>query len=385
MARNLTDKTIAALKPKEKQYTYADPQLPGHYIRVTPTGTKSFVAVARDPSGKQIWTTIGGTSIFDIATAREKARAIIAAVKLGQDKDGPQTFAQVSKQWLERYVSAKGLRSGDEIKRLLNKHLLPAWGGREFESIKRGDISKLLDKVEDQSGARSSDYVLSIISGIANWYAKRHDDYTSPIIRGMKRHSTKDNARTRILSDDEIRTVWTVAGKANGYGDMVKLLLLTAQRRDKVASMKWEDISPDGVWSVPNGNKQKGTGGDLPLPRMALDIIKVRPRLAANPYVFAGRGSGHTTNFKHARFLDQLPDMQPFVLHDLRRSARSLMSRAGVRPDVAERVLGHVIAGVAGTFDRHAYVIEKGHALKALAGLIETIINPSENKVALLA
>ena len=306
MARNLTDKTIAALKPKAKQYTYADPQLPGHYIRVTPTGTKSFVAVARDPSGKQIWTTIGGTSIFDIATAREKARSVIAAVKLGQDKDGPQTFGQVSKLWLERYVAAKGLRSGDEIKRLLNKHLLPAWGGREFESIKRGDITKLLDKVEDQSGARSSDYVLSIISGIANWYAKRHDDYTSPIIKGMKRHSTKDNARTRILSDDEIRMVWNAAGEANGYGDMVKLLLLTAQRRDKVASMRWEDIK-DGVWSVPNGNKQKGTGGDLPLPQIAFDIINARPRLASNPYVFAGRGEGHTTNFKHARFLTRFP------------------------------------------------------------------------------
>src|SRR4029077_3781517 len=264
----------------------------GHYVRVSPSGTKSFVAVARDPSGKQIWTTIGNTAIFDIAAARERARAIIAAVKLGQDKDGPQTFAQVSKLWLERYVSAKGLRSAYDIERLLNKHLLPEWGGREFESIRRGDITKLLDKVEDESGARSSDYVLSVISGIANWYAKRHDDYLSPVIKGMKRHSTKDHARTRNLSDDEIRKVWRVAGKANGYRDMVKLLLLTAQRRDKVASMKWEDISPDGVWSVPNGNKQKGTGGDLPLPHMAVDIINARPRLASNPYVFAGRGGG---------------------------------------------------------------------------------------------
>jgi integrase len=380
MARNLTDKAVAALKPKAKQYTYADPQLPGHYVRVSPSGTRSFVAVARDPSGKQIWTTIGNTTIFDIAAARERARAIIAAVKLGQDKDGPQTFAQVSKLWLERHVSAKGLRSSDDIKRLLNKHLLPAWGGREFESIKRGDITKLLDKVEDQSGARSSDYVLSIISGIASWYAKRHDDYVSPVIKGMKRHSTKDHARTRTLSDDEIRMVWKVAGETNGYGAMVKLLLLTAQRRDKVASMKWEDIK-DGVWSVPNGNKQKGTGGDLPFPQTALDIINARPRIASNPYVFAGRGGGHTTNFKHSRFLAQLPDVKPFVLHDLRRSARSLMSRGGVRPDIAERVLGHAMKGVEGTYDRHQYRDEKGHALSALAGLIESIIDPADNVV----
>jgi integrase len=380
MARNLTNKAIAALKPRAKQYTHADPQLPGHYIRVSPSGNKSFVAVARDPCGKQIWKTIGNTTLLDVETAREKARAIMLAVKGGKSADGPETFQAVASEWLKRHVEAKGLRSDYDIRRFLKKHLMPAWGSREFESIRRSDITALLDQVEDESGARSADYVLSIFSGIANWHAARHDDYASPIIRGMRRHSTKDNARRRILTDEEIRTLWNDTN-GNGYADMVKLLLLTGQRRDKVASMKWEDISDNGVWSVPNGKRQKGVGGDLPLPDLALEIIKSRPRFASNVYVFAGRGENHTTNFRHDRYLAKFPDMQPWVLHDLRRTARSLMSRAGVRPDVAERVLGHAIKGVEGTYDRHSYREEKAHALRALAGLIETIVNPPASNV----
>ena len=73
--------------------------------------------------------------------------------------------------------------------------------------------------------------------------------------------------------------------------------------------------------------------------------------------------------------------MKPWVLHDLRRTARSLMSRAGIRPDISERVLGHVIKGVEGIYDRHAYTEEKAHALRALASLIENITNPPANKV----
>ena len=277
---------------------------------------------------------------------------------------------------MQRHVEAKGLRSDYEINRLLNKHLLPAWGGREFELIKRGDIAKLLDKVEDESGARTADYTLSIISGIANWYAKRHDDYVSPVIRGMKRHSSKDNARTRILYDDEIRIVWNAADN-----DVVKLLLLTAQRLEKVQTMQWDDVSIDGVWNVPNGSRQKGTGGELPLSDMAIEIIRSRPRLASNPYVFAGRGGSYA---KPKQFIAKLPDMPQWQLHDLRRTARSLMSRAGVSPHIAERVLGHVIPGVEGIYDRHAYREEKAHALNALASLIEFILNPAADNVVAL-
>src|SRR5262249_40216633 len=155
--------------------------------------------------------------------------------------------------------------------------------------------------------------------------------------------------------DDEIRKVWNAAEGA--FGDLVKLALLTGQRRDKVASMRWEDVSVDGMWSVRNGIKrEKGTGGDLILPPMAIDIIRSRPRLASNPHVFAVRGTSYLTAYsKQKTMLDKAAGVTDWTLHDLRRTARSLMSRAGVRPDISERVVGHAIKGVEGIYDRHAY------------------------------
>ena len=175
----------------------------------------------------------------------------------------------------------------------------------------------------------------------------------------MRRASPNDRARERILTDDEIRTLWKATGN---IGDLTKLLLLTAQRREKVAAMKWDDIS-NGTWSVPNGNRQKGTGGDLMLPGMALDIIRARPRFASNPYVFAARGDSYWQRFSGV--LDEICIADHWTLHDLRRTARSLMSRAGVRPDIAERVLGHVQQGVEGIYDRHTLYRGEGTMLLA--------------------
>jgi Arm DNA-binding domain len=112
MARKtLTDKGVGALKSRTKLYAHPDPQLPGHYIRVSPTGSKSFVAVARDPRGKQIWTTIGSASLISVEDSREKAREVIKRIKAGEDRVGPQSFQTVAEEWLRRHVEAKGLRS----------------------------------------------------------------------------------------------------------------------------------------------------------------------------------------------------------------------------------------------------------------------------------
>jgi integrase len=386
MARNLTDKGVAAIKPRAKTYTHPDPQLPGHYVRVTPTGSKSFVAVSRDPRGKQLWTTLGSAALLKIEEAREQARAVIKRVKAGQDRAGPKSFESVAHEWLHRHVDAKGLRDAYEIRRVLTKHVLPAWGGREFESIRRGDVATLLDQVEDESGARTADKVLELMSGVSRWYEKRNENYVSPITRGMKRYGTKDHARSRILTDDEIRKLWAACDTANGYGALVKLLILTGQRREKVAGMRWQDIGPDGTWTIPTVAREKNNARELLLPKLALDIINSRPRFASNPYVIAGRDSGPIRSFHGPRdALKTKLGFDDWRLHDLRRTARSLMSRVGVRPDIAERVLGHAIKGVEGTYDRHDYNVQKAHALNALAGLIETIINPSENEVALRA
>jgi integrase len=368
---------VARLGARAERYNYADPQLPGHYVRVFPTGAKSFAVTTRDPRGKQVWHTIGGTTLHSIADAREFAREAIKAIKAGADRAGPQSFQSVAENWLKRHVDAKGLRTQRDIRRNLGKHILPAWGGREFNSITRGDVAKLLDGIEDKSGPVAADKVLALITKLCRWYATRHSNYVTPIVPGMRRSDPKARARVRILSDDEIRALWEVNG---AFGAYVKLLLLTAQRREKVAAMRWQDVSVDGVWSVPNGEREKGTGGDLQLPEPALDIIRARPRFASNPYVFAGRGDSHFSGYSKAKAaLDASVPLPQWGLHDLRRTARSLMSRAGVRPDIAERVLGHAIGGVEGVYDRHSYREEKAEALKRLAALLGTIINPPDN------
>ena len=216
-----------------------------------------------------------------------------------------------------------------------------------------------------------------------NWHESRSDEYTSPIARGMRRTDPKARKRSRILDDDEIRTVWAVAEGNGSFGAIIRLALLTAQRREKLAALKWADVSVDGVWNIATEAREKGNGGALVLPEAALAIIQGQKRIGDNPYVFAGRGHGHFVGFSPCKraFDEKVGNLPRWTLHDLRRTARSLMARAGVRPDVGERVLGHVLTGVEGIYDRHSYRDEKADALRRLAGLIEMILNPPAENV----
>jgi integrase len=385
MRKTLTDKGVAALKPRTERYAFPDPELRGHYVRVQPSGAKAFVTVARSPQGKQVWTHIAASDVMGIDDARKKARKAIERVRDGLPAfDEPpikHSFESIAEQWLSRHVRVNGLRSEKEITRLLRVHVFPAWKGREFLGIRRSDVAALLDRVQDDHGARQADYVLNVVRSIMNWYATRHDDYTPPIVRGMKRQSAKAQARARILSDNEIRLIWKQA-EANGtFGAIIRMCLLSAQRSRKVSTMKWSDVSLDGEWTIPKEAREKDSAGSLVLPENALKIIVKQPRLGDNPYVFAGRGNGPYRGFSQAKYAfdAKLPDVAPWVIHDCRRTARSLMSRAGVSSEHAERVMGHVVAGVEGVYDRHRYDDEKAAALAKLATLIDSIVDPRNN------
>ena len=280
----MSDKGVAALRPRAARYAISDPELNGLWVRVQPSGGKSYATVARSPDGKQIWTTIGSTDAMLIEKAREAAREILQRVRAGLPAVEPkaETFGAVVATWRKRHVEANGLRSAREINRLLDTHMLPAWRDRPIASIRRGDVTTLLDHVEDHHGARAADYILNITRSIMNWRASRSDDYNPPVFsRGMKRQ--KVAARSRVLNDDEIRAVWQAAESQPGaFAAIVRLCLLTAQRSRKVAAMKWEDIEA-GVWSVPKEAREKDTGGALALPSAALAIIDAQPRFASSP------------------------------------------------------------------------------------------------------
>lgn len=383
--RSLTDRMLAAKKRKAKRYTEADPEMRGHYIRVPPDGPIVFYAVVRDPYGKQTWAPLGTTAEMKIAEARDRARGALKRIKEGKPaieppKVQPDTVAAVTANWFKRHVEKNGLRTAAEIRRMLDVHVLPRWRDRIFVELKRRDIAALLDAIEDDRGAPVADAVLTVLRSIATWQAARDDNYTPPFVRGMRRISKAAQRRSRILTDDEIRKVWKAAGDAGQFGAGVRFLLLTGQRRDKAITLRWEDIDDNDTWKIRTEAREKSNAGSLQLPQAARDIVAAQPRFAGEPIIF-GRS---LRSFRWKRNFDKQCGVTDWVIHDLRRTARSLLSRAGVSTEVAERVLGHAVTGVRGTYDRHDYEKEKADALRKLAALIERIVDPpAENVLAL--
>lgn len=383
----LTDKQVAAIKRKPKRYIKADPEQRGLYLRVPAEGPIVFAAVARDPYGKQIWATLGTTADLKIDEARERAREAIRRIKDGLEaieapKPKPESVAEVAENWLRRHVEKNKHRTAPEMRRQVEKYILPYWRDRIFVEIRRGDVTALLDMIEDKHGPAMADAILTTLSSIAGWVQKRNDDYVPPFVRGMRRVPTHIHNRSRMLSDDELKRVWDATGEMGQFGAFVRLLLLTAQRRDKVANVRWDDIDTKGVWTIHTEEREKGNPGTLQLPKQALDIIEAQPRFVGNPYVFAGK-DGHALrrNSNSKIKIDEKCGVKDWRLHDLRRTARSLMARAGVSSEHAERVLGHAIDGVEGTYNRHAYHAEKADALRKLATLVERIVDPPTENV----
>lgn len=390
----LTDSMVSALPRRPTPYFFPDPELPKHGVRVRPSGPGTYTVITRDPYKKQRWIRIGNTAELTITAARAKARSVIERVEQGlgpfePPPVKPDSVANVTSNWLGRHVDKQGLRTAREQHRIVKKYILPHWAKRDFVLIRRRDVTQLLDHIEDNHGARTSDTVATLLGGVARWYVDQGyapDDYVTPFSRIKARGKRK---RSRTLDDDEIRKVWIAAGDAGAFGALVKLLLLTAQRREKVLTMRWSDISADGIWTIPTEEREKGNAGRLRLPKVALNIIAAQTRLVGNDFVFGGSGTnGRNTTFnsREKRALGALSGITGWVLHDLRRSARSLLSRkqVGVPPHVAERVLGHAQRPIEGTYDQHDYFEEKAEALQRLAAEIERIVSgpPPSNVVA---
>ena len=389
-AKSLTDRVVRNLKPPnpekgERQTVYIDTMQRGLALVLVASygGSKTF-RVMTYRNGKPHTVKLGTYPQLTVKAAREKARAYFENPEKFNAQAEVGSFKDVAENWFKRHVEAHRLRSQEEIRRQLEKYVYPRWKDRKFLEIRRHDVNDLLDEIADHNGRNhnhQADAVLATIRQIMGWHQSRDENYTSPIVKGMRR--SQSVARDRILYDDEIRRLWLACGEVNGtYGALVKIGLLTAQRRDKIASMRWDDLK-DGDWTIRPDHREKGTAKKLKLPSMALEVLEQLPRIAGNPHVFPGRGIAAFNSFSQRKdeLDEKLGKIEPWVFHDLRRTARSLLSRAGVRPDIAERVLGHAIPGVAGIYDRHSYDPEKADALNRLAALVQTIINPPPENV----
>ena len=269
--------------------------------------------------------------------------------------------------------------------------------------MRRSHVAEMLDWIEDEAGPVMADRTRAYLRKALSWYAERDDRFnlTAIFVRVKPRANPKERARARVLSDGEIRIIWSLLGKAGTFGALLKVLLLTAQRRDEVARMSRKEIAEDGIWTIPAERYKTKKSNFVPLSRAALALTEAQPKIKECDYVFASGAKTPFTGFgkskakldeavleamkKQATVGAKVEPIPNWTLHDLRRTAKTLMVRAGVRPDISERVLGHVIAGVEGTYDRHTYADEKRDALEKLAGMIERILNPTPSNVTTLS
>ena len=389
--RGLTDIAIKNLKPAATRREIPDPGQRGLYVVIQPTGAKSF-AVRYRYGGKPRKLTLTGGIL--LAAARKAASDALYEVEQGRDPSEAKKItkakaalaqADTVQVICEEYLAREGhkLRTVSSREATLRRLVFPEIGDQPIHTLRRSQLVRLFDKIEDQNGERSADIVLAYLSRVFNWHAGRSDEFRTPIVRGMRRRNTKEHARNRVLNDDELRSVWRAAD--NGlFGCFVKFLLLTGTRRGEAAAISWKEIN-GAEWTLPAARNKTKVSLVRPLSAAAQQELLKVPNLAGTDFVFSTDGRSALAGFtRRKRVLDQASGVTGWTLHDLRRTARSLMSRAGVPSEHAERCLGHVIGGVEGTYNRHDYINEMRIAYEKLATLIEQIVDPQPNVVAMV-
>jgi integrase len=379
--RTLTDRFCQLAKPGEGQVQtdYYDAACKGLALRVSRRSkTWSYIYLW---GGRRHRLTLGTYPATSLARAHTRVDEARVELEAGRDPRAliakPETLRMICDEWADR--EAGKLRTGEQRIDTFKRSVYPTLGDTPIADIRRSDIVRLLDAIEDERGPVAAEKALAFLRRVFNWYALRSDDFRSPIVRGMSRTKPSERARARILTDDELRTVWRTSEGQGAFGRLVRFLLLTGARRTEAAGMPWAEL--DGADWMLSGARNKTKVDHLrPLPKDALDVLGPRPDGAE--FVFSTDGgatpiSGYSklkAEFDKAVTAQAGAPLPNWTLHDLRRTARSLMSRcANVPSDHAERVLGHVIGGVRATYDRHSYYAEKRDALEKLARLLNFI------------
>ena len=399
----LTKFAIDNLRPRSTRYEVPDGN--GLYVVVQPSGRKSFAVRFRIDGRPRKLTLEKGLTLAEARAAAAKALVEVEkkndpTVVKRKAKDAHRaaaanTFKAVAEAYLDREGKKKEderLRSLAWRRQLLERLVYPTLGDRPISSIKRNAVIELLDNIEDgklfhpetkepiRGGATMAHSTLAIIRAIMNWHAVRDEDYRSPIVRGMGRIKPKKRKRERVLNDDELRAVWKSAESrgADPFAMLIRFLLLTAARRNEGARLSWGEIT--GVdWILPARRNKVKLDLVRPLSSAAQKLLENRPRIDDCPYVFTYGKKPLATFSQSKEEFDEACGVTGWTLHDLRRTARTLMSRAGVNPDHAERCLGHVMPGIRDNYDKHEFYDEKKQVFEVLAAQIERIVNLVEN------
>ena len=415
--RDFTDRFLKSIKPAEpgKRLIIYDAQVPGFGIRVTERSREdskgSFVLVARFPgSDNPVPRRIGDYPALSLAKARQIAREWREDLRQGIDPKAKEaerrrqeqrrradTFAAVFTAYADEHLST--LRTGADVKRAIETHVVSQWGQRPLTDIRRADVNELVRELRKGAPIRAN-RVLAYLKTFFGWAVDQELVEASPAA-AVKRPS-KEVKRDRVLTDPEIQAIWEACGELSAFGRAFRFMLATGQRRSEVGEMTWREIDrTNQLWILSRERTKADRAHEVPLSTLALSIIDDCPGLGE--YVFStGRSeSAQTGSTGSARpisgwskakaALDKLAvtkvkaiasergeeaptEFSDWHLHDLRRTAATHMAKLGVDRVVIGKVLNHAEQEVTAIYERHRYDAEKRRALDSWAQRLEEIV-----------
>lgn len=395
MAQKLTKKMIDAFTYDGGWDVRWDAAIPGFGVRIYPSGKKSYVLSYRHKGQKRLLR-IAQVGKLALDEARNKAFKELA--KLSDDidpledrrKKAPKrAVKKVFEEYLEKYAKPKN-KSWKETKRIFDHDVIPAFGNKAVHDVTRQDVLRLLDKIAARGSGTMANRTLAHVRKFFRWCQERDLIDSSPAAALGK--PAPETARDRVLTEEEIRTVWDACRKEGyPYGILVRLCLVTAQRLGEVSAMRWRDIDLEkNLWILPREATKAKRRHDVPLSGLAVRLLCDIPREESestdDDYVFTTtRGKRPFSGFAKAK--ERLDDNivrhsetegkkppPPWRIHDLRRTAASGMAALRVSPHVIERILNHssgIVSGVAAVYNRYDYAREMREGLELWAANLE--------------
>lgn len=262
-----------------------------------------------------------------------------------------------------------GLRTGAQIRRRIEREVIPRWADRSIESITEDDVIALLDEIRERPAPILANRMRAHLQGLFG-YARAKRLVPENIMRDVPKPA-KERHRQRTLNNSELRAVWQAAADYP-FGLLVRLLILLGQRRGEVAEMRWEEVDA-ALWTIPPHKYKSDKPHLVPLPRQAVELLRSIP--AHSAYVFSTRADRPVSGLSKAKArLDAASGVTGWVLHDLRRTVRTELARMRVSFEVAELVIGHTLKGLHAVYDQHAYLDERREALQAWADCLEKVV-----------
>lgn len=394
MKTKLTVKNVTALPaPPTGQWDYFDDTLTGFCLRVSANGVRSYCATYR-VNRRFVRQTIGKTSKIGLAQARDKARAIFAAVGEGRDprierhaikleaiRADSDTYAGAVEDFVRIHsIAKKKNRSHREQRRLLLK-ANEDWLARPVSSITKREVSDVLDTMVEGGRGYTANRTYTVLCTFFRWLDQR-DRVTSNIMAKIAKPFDGEQPRTRVWSDAELASIWKSADELDCPA-YLRLLILLGQRRDEVAHMRWDELDLDAAtWTLPIIRAKGKHEHKFPLPPLAVRLLKSITPVKDNAFVFPGNyvaGAPRPMNAgtrlqnrikKHSGIAD-------FTFHDARRTFRTGLDKLGIKPHVKNECLNHARIGVGDVhYSRHDYLDEQREAFDAWEGHITKMIYP---------